>query len=68
MSRPAPVRMRKGAAKISSHLIESIPLTMTKMLIAQKMRKQKNSPPEMPMTGKAVFSEGSNPKMIAAIA
>ncbi len=37
------------------------------MLIAQKMRKQRNSPAEMPMTGSGVFCAESNPKIIAAI-
>ena len=59
---------RKGALKVSSHLIDSMPRTMKWTLMTQKIMKQRNSPDEMPRTGRFCLVDGSKPKMAAAVA
>ena len=59
---------RKGALATSIHLIESMPRTINQTFTAQKIMKQRNSPAEMPSTGRGCRAAGSNPRITAAVA
>ncbi len=60
-----PTRRRKGALRVSSHLIASMPRRMMATLMAQKARKAASCPGEMPRPGIWVAAAGSKEKRMA---